>query len=253
MTVRVAVASNDGEDKMSESMDDVQREIARTRERMSSTVAEIDARVSDRVEGAKDRLNIVQLVRDHPWPALAIALGTGVLLSATGADTRAARATKRAVLAAPGAVKHTAEHAVDSVRERFAGDGSSDGVVSESSARLRGLLGSFAGRLTSIIAAPLVSRIDILVDEMRTASHDLGASLAASSRGSASRAAFQETHAPPVARAESPSDTYGAPSIESLAALSPADAVPVPTEMMPVELDARANAVEAQGGTEAAR
>ena len=238
---------------MSESMDDVQREIANTRERMSNTVAEIDAQVSERVEAVKERLNIVQLVRDNPWPSLAIALGTGVLLSATGADVKAARAARFAALATPDAVKHTAEHAVDAVRERFVGDGSSGGIVSESGARLRGVLGSFAGRLTSILAAPLVSRIDVIVDEMRTASHDLSASLTSASRRSASRATFQETHAPPAARTMLPSDTYGAASIESLASASPADAVPLPTEMMPAELDARADAVEAQGGTDAAR
>ena len=49
---------------------------------MSSTLAELE-----------HKLNVVQVVRDHPWPALAIAVGAGVLLSGSRADVKAAAAT----------------------------------------------------------------------------------------------------------------------------------------------------------------
>ncbi len=53
-----------------------------TRERMSTTLAQIE-----------QKMNLVQIVRDHPWPALAVAVGAGVLLSGSRADVKAAGAT----------------------------------------------------------------------------------------------------------------------------------------------------------------
>jgi hypothetical protein len=67
---------------MAETTADVRRDIELTRERMSSTLTELE-----------QKLNVVQVVREHPWPALAIAVGAGVLLSGSGADLKAAAAT----------------------------------------------------------------------------------------------------------------------------------------------------------------
>ena len=67
---------------MVETTADVRRDIELTRERMSSTLAELE-----------HKLNLTQVVKDHPWPALALALGAGVLLSGSGADIKAAAAT----------------------------------------------------------------------------------------------------------------------------------------------------------------
>lgn len=67
---------------MAETTADVRRDIELTRERMSSTI--------DKLE---QKLNVTQMVRDHPWPALALAVGAGVLLSGSRADVKAAAAT----------------------------------------------------------------------------------------------------------------------------------------------------------------
>ena len=67
---------------MAETTADVKRDIALTRERMSSTLAELE-----------HKLNVTQIVRDNPWPALAIAVGAGLVLSGSGADVKAAAAT----------------------------------------------------------------------------------------------------------------------------------------------------------------
>ena len=67
---------------MAETTADVRRDIEQTRERMSTTLTELE-----------QRLNVVQVVRDHPWPALALAFGAGLALSASGADKKAAVAT----------------------------------------------------------------------------------------------------------------------------------------------------------------
>ena len=67
---------------MVETTADVRRDIELTRERLSTTLDELE-----------QKLNVVQIVRDHPWPALALAVGAGVLLSGSGADMKAAAAT----------------------------------------------------------------------------------------------------------------------------------------------------------------
>jgi hypothetical protein len=78
---------------MVETTADVRRDIELTRERMSTTLAQLE-----------HKLNVVQLVRDHPWPALAAAVGVGVLLSGSGADVKAAAATAAATRGASGRV-----------------------------------------------------------------------------------------------------------------------------------------------------
>ena len=67
---------------MAETTADVRRDIEQTRERMSTTIAQLE-----------QKLNVVQVVKDHPWPALALAFGAGLALSASGTDTKAAAAT----------------------------------------------------------------------------------------------------------------------------------------------------------------
>lgn len=67
---------------MAETTADVRRDIELTRERMSGTIAELE-----------QKLNVKQVVTDHPWPALALAFGAGVLLSGSRADVKAAAAT----------------------------------------------------------------------------------------------------------------------------------------------------------------
>ena len=67
---------------MAETTADVRRDIELTRERMSSTIDELE-----------QKFNVKQMVRDNPWPALALAVGAGVLLSGSKADVKAAAAT----------------------------------------------------------------------------------------------------------------------------------------------------------------
>jgi hypothetical protein len=67
---------------MAETTAEVRRDIEMTRERMSTTLAQLE-----------QKLNVMQVVREHPWPALALALGAGVLLSGSHADVKAAAAT----------------------------------------------------------------------------------------------------------------------------------------------------------------
>ena len=87
------------------------QDIEATRERMSGTIAEIEQRVSGSIQGVKQKADVVSLVRQHPWPALAAAFVAGVALSASGADRRAARATRQAAKDTPEAARRAADDA----------------------------------------------------------------------------------------------------------------------------------------------
>jgi len=130
-------------------------EIAATRERMSGTIAEIEQRMSSSIESAKQKVDVIDLVKRHPWPALAAALAAGVALGATGADRRAARATARAAKSAPGAAKRGVGQAVEATKagvsqlaERLGG--SDEGSSAESNA---GSSGGLKGKATSALRA----------------------------------------------------------------------------------------------------
>lgn len=67
---------------MAETSAEVRRDIELTRNRISDTLQELE-----------QKMNVSQIVRDNPWPALAVAVGAGVLLSGSKADVKAAAAT----------------------------------------------------------------------------------------------------------------------------------------------------------------
>jgi hypothetical protein len=74
---------------MAETTADVRKDIELTRTRISETLQELE-----------QKMNVTQIVKNNPWPALAVAVGAGVLLSGSRADVKAARAT---VVATKGA------------------------------------------------------------------------------------------------------------------------------------------------------
>ncbi len=67
---------------MAETSAEVRRDIELTRNRISDTLQELE-----------QKMNVSQIVKDNPWPALAVAVGAGVLLSGSKADVKAAAAT----------------------------------------------------------------------------------------------------------------------------------------------------------------
>ncbi len=74
---------------MAETTADVRRDIEMTRERMSQTISELER-----------KLNVLEVVREHPWPSIAVAASAGFLLAGTGADIKAAGAAAAASVAA---------------------------------------------------------------------------------------------------------------------------------------------------------
>ena len=147
---------------MAETTAEVRRDIELTRERMSSTLAQLE-----------QKLNLMQMVREHPWPALGVALGAGVLLSGSRTDVKAAAATAAATRGA--------------------------------STRVGGVLDDVVSSLVSGLHDAFESRVTSLVDELKTA---LGVparrDLAQGGDGPAARSAGV-TRTPDT----TPVDTYG--------------------------------------------
>src|SRR5687768_12910958 len=111
---------------MAETTAEVRRDIEMTRERMSDTLAQLE-----------HKLNVMEIVRDHPWPALAVAAGAGFALANSRADVKAAAA----------AVKAT------------------DGA----SSKVGALLDDLAASLIGGVSAALAQRVDGLVSELKEA------------------------------------------------------------------------------------
>jgi Protein of unknown function (DUF3618) len=93
---------------MAETTADVKRDIELTRARMSDTLQELE-----------QKMNITQIVKNNPWPALAIAVGAGVILSGSRADVKAAAATVTATRGASGRLGNVLDELVSQVVQAF--------------------------------------------------------------------------------------------------------------------------------------
>ena len=122
---------------MAETPAEVRRDIEMTRERMSGTLEELE-----------QKLNVKQMIADHPWPALAVAVGAGVLLASTKSDVKAAAA---AAAATQGAGPKLGS-ALDTVMANLmtaatqAVQGRVDGWVNEIAAALGGAAGGTSAK-----------------------------------------------------------------------------------------------------------
>ena len=119
---------------MAETTADVRRDIELTRNRISDTLEQLE-----------NKLNVTQMVRENPWPALALAVGAGVLLSGSRADVKAAAATVTATRGASGRLGTVLDELVSQVVQSF------HGVVEQ---RIEGL----ANEVKRAIGAPVGQR-----------------------------------------------------------------------------------------------
>jgi ElaB/YqjD/DUF883 family membrane-anchored ribosome-binding protein len=166
--------SDEYRDEVSESTAAARQDIEATRARMSGTIAEIEQRISGRVESVRQKVDVVSLVRQHPWPALAAAFVAGVALSASGADRRAARATREAAKGTPEAARRAAAAAA---RATGSGVSRATGTVE----RVLGLTGDRSagdtpgsGGLKAKATGAIQARVQELKDEVRRGADELG-------------------------------------------------------------------------------
>ena len=135
---------------MAETTADVRRDIELTRNRISDTLEQLE-----------QKLNVTQLVRDNPWPALALAVGAGVLLSGSRADVKAAAATVTATRGASGRIGTVLDDLVAQVVQSF------HGVIEQ---RIEGL----ATQVKQAIGAPVTPRANTNLPVAQTANSSLG-------------------------------------------------------------------------------
>ena len=148
---------------MAETTADVRRDIELTRERMSTTLAQIER-----------KLNVMHIVQDHPWPALALAFGAGAALAASKLDVKSTAAT----VAATGGASSKLGALLDDVAARVIGGATDafneriDGWVAELKAAIGAPSATTArpGRTTFVertVTRP-VAREPASVEAMRT-------------------------------------------------------------------------------------
>jgi hypothetical protein len=71
--------------------------------------------MSDTLTQLEQKLNIMQVVKDNPWPALAFAVAAGALLAGSRSDVKAAAATVGATKGASNKVGQMLDDAVASL------------------------------------------------------------------------------------------------------------------------------------------
>lgn len=209
---------------MTQETAEIVREMDATRARMARDIDQLEARAAEKVQAVKQRLDLGQLVRDHPWPALGAAVVLGALVGGSGADEKAAVATVAGAKAAASASKDAVSGVVEKLR-------SSDDAEEETHV-VESPKPSLGERVFDAFGAMVARALDGVVEDMRHASRDWGSRMASSSKTTALVAVSE-----PITPTAAPNDASAA-----------ADEVPVPSEMLPTEVDARADAVEALGG-----
>jgi hypothetical protein len=93
---------------MAETTADVRKDIELTRTRISETLQELE-----------QKMNVTQIVKNNPWPALAVAVGAGVLLSGSRADVKAATATVVATKGASSRIGNVLDEIIAQVVQAF--------------------------------------------------------------------------------------------------------------------------------------
>ena len=97
-------------------IDSARDDVLRTRAQLADTISELTDRVTSPISAAKDKLNVMELVRNNPWPALAVAIGAGVAVAVTDSDKRAASAAAEAARAGLEHAKDAAQSAAEAAR-----------------------------------------------------------------------------------------------------------------------------------------
>jgi hypothetical protein len=141
---------------MAETTADVRKDIELTRTRISETLQELE-----------QKMNVTQIVKNNPWPALAVAIGAGVLLSGSRADVKAATAT---VVATKGA-----------------------------SSRVGTVLDELVAQVVSGFQSAIEHRIEGLANDVKRA---IGAPVSGGSRSTFAESSSDAGSSPPVARAD---------------------------------------------------
>lgn len=228
---------------MTDTANEIQSEMAATRDRMADDVNELKAKAAARMHAAKERVNVTRIVREHPWSALSAAVVLGAAIGASGADEKAAAATVAGAKKAAGAAKDAAGAAKDAATSTIEKLHSSEAEVPEPPHEAEVSKPGLSDRVSVMLGALVMRGLDRVLDEMRAASRQWGTRMASPSR--TDRPPRAATPVPPPSR---PEIIAVREEIATSQTAAETEKVPVPNEMLPTEVGLRADAVEALGG-----
>jgi hypothetical protein len=97
--------------------------------------------MSDTLAQLERKVNVMQVVRDHPWPSIALAAGAGFLLAGSKVDVKAAAATVKAT----GGASSKLGTALDDVAAR---------LITGVSEAVQGRVDGWVNELRAAIGAP---------------------------------------------------------------------------------------------------
>src|SRR4051812_22663059 len=117
----------------------------RARAQLNDTLSELTERVTSPINSAKEKLNVLELVRNNPWPAIAVAVGAGAFVAASGSDAAAASAAVKAGQAGLESASQLAQSTASSVRS--APSKSREALGAATDALAAKLVLSFIGKL----------------------------------------------------------------------------------------------------------
>ena len=65
-------------------------DVQHARDQLTDTIVELESRLTAPGRAVRRGLDVGRLVQEHPWTALAVAVGAGAAVASSGADERAA-------------------------------------------------------------------------------------------------------------------------------------------------------------------
>lgn len=151
-----------GPDDVRYAMDETRARLAETADELGEALRERAGDARERVSAVRERVQVGELVRQHPWPALGLALGVGLAFAASGADRAVAGAASSAAGATTERARRAARSAKESVHRRRARAQLQSEAVPEGGHRA-----SLIERLTSGILAAI--DVDGFVAQLRSA------------------------------------------------------------------------------------
>lgn len=92
-------------------------DVQRSRAQVADTLTTLHERMTEPVHALRQKLDVADAIQRNPWPSLAIALGAGAFVAASGADARAATAAAQAARQGAQGTAHLAQRAAEATGE----------------------------------------------------------------------------------------------------------------------------------------
>ena len=131
-------------------------DVVATRARMAETIAQIEGRVTGQMDAVKAKLDVVQMIKDNPWTALALATGLGAAISATGTDAKVASAAADKTREAASLAAEKARQAGSAAAEAIK---AAPGAAKDSASSIKSGVAAHLDELAAIAVKGFIERL----------------------------------------------------------------------------------------------